>query len=761
MAKTSTGKKAAKVAKTPKRRAVSPGSSEDGGSDDDVDFFMGTMHSDDEDTAPAAKADAKATGKATGKAKATGKGKTQGKAKGKGKTQGGGGGGGGGGDNDDDEDDDDEDDGGLTGFRIAGGNAALGAPAGTQAAWSFAGNQEATLGHGAGTSVDEKIQRRVMQRIRREGRAAAGAKDDNTDSESESGGDAPAAGSDSDGSDDEGSNSDDDDDGSNSDDDGSSGDGDSDDEEESDPIEEKYARGGKKKAAAAAAATAAAAAATSSSSSSTKKDAGKNKKDGGNNKKDAGSNKKDAGKKAAWAEAEDIVQKKKGDKRAGGGGGDNDEDNGAYFRKQAGAKQRAAFRSFQDLKLSRPINKAVESLGYVSPTPIQAQAIPVAMLGRDICGAAQTGSGKTAAFLIPVLERLMHRSRAVNATRVLVLLPTRELAVQCQSMCERLGQFTDVRSCCIVGGMSSVVQESQLRDRPDIVIATPGRILDHALNSRGFSLDEVEILIMDEADRLLEMGFAQEIEEIVRSCPSGRQTLLFSATMTEEVSRLTKLALRNPTLVRVDPNITTVDTLSEEFIRLKRGDDKEKEAHLMSLVSRSFKSRTLVFTTTKHQAHRLKIIMGLSGLRASELHGNLTQAARLAALEAFRDGTADILVATDVAARGLDIPGVATVICYDVPRDPNAYVHRVGRTARAGRKGRSVTLVSDGERANLKRAIGSRDKSSMIARTVPRETSDHWAAKIRSFEREIGGCMMVVSVRVMNRTANSHMAICI
>jgi ATP-dependent RNA helicase DDX27 len=392
--------------------------------------------------------------------------------------------------------------------------------------------------------------------------------------------------------------------------------------------------------------------------------------------------------------------------------------------------------SFRELNLSRPLLKAVDALGFAVPTPIQRQAIPVAMAGKDICGAAVTGSGKTAAFLLPVLERLQHRSRRSHATRVLVLLPTRELAIQCHAMCEKLAQFTDVKALAVVGGSDARAQEVSLRARPDIVIATPGRILDHMLNSRAFGLEDVEILILDEADRLLEMGFEAELEQIVRECPKNRQTLLFSATMTEEVERLTKLSLRHPTLVRVNPNINTAVTLTEEFVRFQKGREDDKEAALLALCTRTFKSRCMVFCKTKVHAHRLRVLFGLAGLRAAELHGNLTQAQRLEALEAFRDGQADFLVVTDLAARGLDIVGVQTVINVDMPTDPTTYVHRVGRTARAGRLGRSVTLVTDAERANLRRALTRKKmgEKKAKARQIPPEAIQAWREKLKLME---------------------------
>ncbi|PKA66451.1 DEAD-box ATP-dependent RNA helicase 28 [Apostasia shenzhenica] len=405
-----------------------------------------------------------------------------------------------------------------------------------------------------------------------------------------------------------------------------------------------------------------------------------------------------------------------------------------FFASAEGASFHA--NSFLELNLSRPLLKACESLGYHKPTPIQAACVPLALTGRDICASALTGSGKTAAFALPVLERLLFRPKRIHAIRVLILTPSRELAVQVHSMIERLSQFTDIRCCLIVGGLSSKVQEATLRSMPEIVVATPGRIIDHLRNSQSVGLEDLAVLILDEADRLLELGFSSEIQELVRMCPKGRQTMLFSATMTEEVDQLVKLSLNKPIRLEADPSTKRPATLTEEIVRIRRMREANQEAVLLALCSKTFREKVIVFSGTKQAAHRLKIIFGLAGLKASELHGNLTQVQRLDALELFRKQQVDFLIATDVAARGLDIVGVQTVISFACPRDITSYVHRVGRTARAGREGYAVTFVSDSDRTLLK-AIAKRAGSMLKNRIVADQPMAKWSHFIEENEDQI------------------------
>ncbi|KAJ8540900.1 hypothetical protein K7X08_001716 [Anisodus acutangulus] len=397
--------------------------------------------------------------------------------------------------------------------------------------------------------------------------------------------------------------------------------------------------------------------------------------------------------------------------------------------------------SFLELHISRPLLRACEALGYSKPTPIQAACIPLALTGRDICGSAITGSGKTAAFALPTLERLLYRPKNRPAIRVLILTPTRELAVQVHSMIGKLAQFIpDIRCCLVVGGLSTKVQEAALRSMPDIVVATPGRMIDHLRNSMSVDLDDLAVLILDEADRLLELGFSAEIRELVRLCPKRRQTMLFSATMTEEVDQLIKLSLNKPLRLSADPSAKRPARLTEEVVRIRRMREGNHEAVLLALCTKTFISKVIVFSGTKQAAHRLKIIFGLLGFKAAELHGNLTQAQRLDALELFRRQEVDFLIATDVAARGLDIIGVQTVINFACPRDLTSYVHRVGRTARAGREGYAVTFVTDNDRSLLK-AIVKRAGSRLKSRIVAEQSITKWAQVIEQLEDQVAAIM--------------------
>ncbi|XP_078448280.1 DEA(D/H)-box RNA helicase family protein isoform X2 [Wolffia australiana] len=428
-------------------------------------------------------------------------------------------------------------------------------------------------------------------------------------------------------------------------------------------------------------------------------------------------------------------EKRKKENRDGNGG---DRPSLGFFESSEGASFSA--NSFMELNLSRPLLKACESLGYHKPTPIQAACIPLALTGRDLCGSAVTGSGKTAAFSLPVLERLLFRPKRVLAIRVLILTPTRELAVQVHSMIEKLAQFTDIKCCLIVGGLSSKIQETALRSMPDIVVATPGRIIDHLRNTQSVGLEELSVLILDEADRLLELGFTQEIQELVKLCPKRRQTMLFSATMTEEVGELVKLSLTKPVRLEADPSTKRPATLTEEVVRVRRSREVNQEAVLLALCARTFTRKVIIFSGTKEAAHRLKIIFGLAGLKAAELHGNLSQVQRLDALELFRKQEVDFLIATDVAARGLDIIGVQTVINFVCPRDITSYVHRVGRTARAGREGHAVTFVTDNDRSLLK-AIAKRAGSQLKSRIVAENSVAEWSRVIEEMEGRISAIL--------------------
>ena len=394
----------------------------------------------------------------------------------------------------------------------------------------------------------------------------------------------------------------------------------------------------------------------------------------------------------------------------------------AYFSPSSSSTSKA-HSSFLTMNLSRPILKSLTALNLSKPTPIQCATIPIALLGKDIVGNAVTGSGKTLAFLIPILERLLYREKGERnaATRCLILVPTRELGVQCYEVACKMAATTDVRTALLVGGLSLKGQEATLRTRPDIVIATPGRLIDHIHNSPSFTLDALDILVLDEADRMLEDGFADELKEIIKACPVSRQTMLFSATMTDSIDDLIKMSLNKPMRLFVDPNKTTSKTLIQEFVRVRK--EEERTTALLALCTRTFKTKSIIFVRSKKLAHQLHIVFQLFDLSAAELHGDLSQEQRLTALQSFRDGKVDFLIATDLASRGLDIKGVETVINYDMPGQLALYLHRVGRTARAGRNGRSVTLVGEADRKMLKAAVkhssSSSTDQSIRQRTLP------------------------------------------
>ena len=281
--------------------------------------------------------------------------------------------------------------------------------------------------------------------------------------------------------------------------------------------------------------------------------------------------------------------------------------------------------SFQTMSLSRPILRGLASVGFAEPTPIQKKTVPMALLGKDVVGGAVTGSGKTAAFIIPILERLLYRPKKVPTSRVAILMPTRELAVQCFNVAKKLASFTDVTFCQLVGGFSLREQESVLRSRPDVIIATPGRFIDHMRNSASFTVDTLEILVLDEADRMLEDGFADELNEILTTIPKSRQTMLFSATMTSSVDKLIRVGLNRPVRLMVDAKKQTVGTLVQEFVRLRPGREEKRLGYLMHLCENVYTDRVIIFFRQKKEAHRVRIIFGLCGLKAAELHGSMSQ----------------------------------------------------------------------------------------------------------------------------------------
>ncbi|RMZ91276.1 hypothetical protein DV736_g1496, partial [Chaetothyriales sp. CBS 134916] len=411
----------------------------------------------------------------------------------------------------------------------------------------------------------------------------------------------------------------------------------------------------------------------------------------------------------------------------------------AFFAVEDPAESIKKAHSFQPFALSRPILRALGSLSFVTPTPIQARTIPVALQGLDVVGSAVTGSGKTAAFLLPILERLLYRPRKVPTTRVAILMPTRELAVQCHNVAIALAKFTDITFAILVGGFSLREQEAVLKKRPDVVIATPGRFIDHMRNSPSFTVENIEILVLDEADRMLETGFEDELDEILKTIPKGRQTMLFSATMTDSVDKLVRVGMNKPVRLSVDANKATTTGLVQEFVRLRPGREEMRLPTLCLLCQDVFVDRAIVFFRQKKDAHRVRILFGLLGLKAGELHGSMTQGQRIQAVDAFRDGQYTHLLATDLASRGLDIKNVQSVINYEAPQTHEIYVHRVGRTARAGRSGRSCTIAAEPDRKVVKAAVKSaRQTGAKIApRTLDAKAVDVMHGKIEALLPEI------------------------
>lgn len=299
----------------------------------------------------------------------------------------------------------------------------------------------------------------------------------------------------------------------------------------------------------------------------------------------------------------------------------------AFFAPEEKVDDKAAMAnsSFQDFNLSRPILRGLAAVGFTDPTPIQRKTIPVALLGKDVVGSAVTGSGKTGAFIVPILERLLFRPRKTPTSRVAILMPTRELAVQCYNVAVKLATFTDVTFCQLIGGFSLREQENVLKKRPDVIIATPGRFIDHMRNSPSFTVDTLEILVLDEADRMLEDGFADELNEILTTIPKSRQTMLFSATMTDTVDKLIRVGLNRPVRLMVDAKKRTAVTLTQEFVRLRPGREDKRLGYLLYLCKEIYTGRVIIFFRQKKEAHRVRVIFGLLGLKAAELHGSLSQ----------------------------------------------------------------------------------------------------------------------------------------
>ena len=362
--------------------------------------------------------------------------------------------------------------------------------------------------------------------------------------------------------------------------------------------------------------------------------------------------------------------------------------------------------TFADFGLDPLIQKAVSEQGYTSPTPIQAQAIPHVLLGQDLMGAAQTGTGKTAAFVLPIIQRILRHasssaSPARHPIRALVLTPTRELAVQVAENAANYSRHTDLRSAVVYGGVDMKEQVATLRGGIEILIATPGRLLDH-IGSKVANLSQVELLVLDEADRMLDMGFLPDLQRIINLIPAQRQTLLFSATFSPEIKKLAQSYLRNPVTVEVARQNAAADTV-RQVIHMVRSGDKEKAIVkiLASRTEQGLSRQCIIFTNSRMGCARLARALERDGIKAGAIHGDKSQGERTLTLDAFKSGAIEALVATDVAARGLDIPAMPCVINHELPFNAEDFIHRIGRTGRAGSTGDAIALVDDSEKRLL------------------------------------------------------------
>ena len=369
---------------------------------------------------------------------------------------------------------------------------------------------------------------------------------------------------------------------------------------------------------------------------------------------------------------------------------------------------------FQSLGLSETLLRAVNSEGYTTPTPVQEQSIPPLLEGRDVLGVAQTGTGKTAAFALPVLQIMSRKQpQGKRFIRALILSPTRELAAQIDERFAAYSEHMDVRHRVIFGGVNQNPQVRALQKGLDILVATPGRLLD-LIGQGHIDLGRVEFFVLDEADRMLDMGFIRDIEKVIKLLPKKRQNLLFSATMPKSIAKLAGSFLNNAVMVDVSPKELTVDRIQQKIMFLRKAD---KRRLLVQLIKDERVQRGIVFTRTKHGANRLVKQLDQSNISAAAIHGNKSQGARTKALAGFKDGTIPILVATDIASRGIDVDGITHVFNYDLPNEPESYVHRIGRTARAGKSGIAYAFCDDSESGYL---VGIQE---LIGKEIPVDSS--------------------------------------
>ncbi|NJY63203.1 DEAD/DEAH box helicase [Salinimicrobium sp. CDJ15-81-2] len=354
--------------------------------------------------------------------------------------------------------------------------------------------------------------------------------------------------------------------------------------------------------------------------------------------------------------------------------------------------------SFKKLDLDESLLKALDTQGYTTPTPIQKQAIPVVLSGKDLLGVAQTGTGKTAAFGLPILQLLNEKKSSHRGIKALILTPTRELAIQIDESLAAYGKHTKLSHAVIFGGVSQHPQVQQLKRGVDILVATPGRLLD--LMNQGFiNLKQLQIFVLDEADRMLDMGFIHDVKKVIKSIPEKRQTLFFSATMPEEIQELAKMMLKNPVKIEVTPPSSTVDKIQQRVYFTNKPDKRKLLLHLLQT---NGIDNALVFTRTKHGADKVARFLDKAKISSAAIHGNKSQNARQNALKNFKNGNLNVLVATDIAARGIDIDELTHVFNFDLPNVPETYVHRIGRTGRAGNDGVAISFCAADERKELK-----------------------------------------------------------
>ena len=402
---------------------------------------------------------------------------------------------------------------------------------------------------------------------------------------------------------------------------------------------------------------------------------------------------------------------------------------------------------FSTFQLDRNLLQGVKDLGFVRPTPIQADAIPPALEGRDVLACASTGSGKTAAFLLPILHKLLSRPR--GKTRALVLTPTRELAAQIVEQLNDLATHTPLSAAVVIGGVGMGPQEHAFRSGVDVIVATPGRLLDH-LNQSYARLDSIEYLVLDEADRMLDMGFLPDIRKILKHVPTKRQTLFFSATIPAPIATLASQMLKNAVTINLDRTSAPAVGITQAVYPVPQ---ELKAALFLSLLKRGDLKQALVFTRTKHRANRLAENLVKNGISAERIHGNRSQLQRTAALAGFKSGKYPVLVATDIAARGIDVEALGHVVNFDVPLAPDDYIHRVGRTGRAEQTGEAFTFVApdeEGDLRNIERAIGRR---------LPRVTVPEFDYSARSATRlEIPIAERIAGIRARKKDERARAA---